>query len=87
MIPVSEDGSIGETVVSEGALEGHIVESADSRRIEGFPFESLFWVEEYSMLLGDLHRLPDVEKRGGKFNHRERAIEKAIPLIRGMMAS
>jgi XTP/dITP diphosphohydrolase len=85
-IPVGEDGTIGEPVHVEGSLEGRIVLTADRRRTEGFPFESLFWADEYGLLLGDLHRLPDVEKRSGKFNHRERAIEKVIPLIREMFA-
>jgi len=85
IVSVDEHGLIGDTVMCEGELNGHILETANPQRIEGFPFESLFFADEYGMLLGDLHRLPDAEKRKGKFNHRERAIEKAIPIIEDMM--
>lgn len=85
-IPVEADGSIEETIVVHGELDGRIVEKSDPRRIEGFPFESLFWANDYGMILGDLHRLSNEEKRSGKFNHRERAIEKIIPLIKSMIS-
>jgi|GEM_PF-303786 inosine/xanthosine triphosphate pyrophosphatase family protein len=76
---------ISEPMHFEGELRGRIVETADPHRIEGFPFESLFYATEYGMILGDLHRLPEAEKRKGLFNHRERAIEKAIPVIQGLL--
>ncbi len=87
IVVVDEKGAISKPVMIDGTLEGRIIEAEDldKRRIEGFPFESLFWVTEYSMLLGDLHHLSDEEKRKGLFNHRERAIEKAIPTIKEMM--
>ncbi len=85
MITVSEIGVIGYPVVTTGSLDGRILDATDEIRIEGFPFESIFYVTEYDMLLGELHRLPDEEKRAGKFNHRERAIENAVPMIKKMM--
>jgi len=84
LIPVDEHGSVGVPVTVEGSLDGRITETADPMRIEGFPFEPIFYVPEYNMLLGALHRLPAAEK-SGKLNHRERAIEKAIPIIERRM--
>ncbi|MDR3558367.1 MAG: non-canonical purine NTP pyrophosphatase, partial [Candidatus Pacebacteria bacterium] len=86
VVPVDENGAVGTAVACEGELDGRILEAVDTVRIEGFPYESLFWADEYGMILGDLHRLPDDVKHAGKFNHRERAIEKAIPIIQKMMA-
>lgn len=85
MLMVDENGNVGEPAYTEGTLAGVIIEGADPIRIAGFPFESLFYVTEYDMLLGALHRLSDDEKRLGKFNHRERAIEKAVPVIKSKM--
>ena len=78
MINVDEKGKIGKPIITEGTLQGRILEEADETRITGFPFECMFYVTEYNMLLGDLHRLDDKEKRKGKWNHREKAIEKVV---------
>ena len=70
--------------IFEGTLEGYILEKPSVQRVGGFPFESLFFVPEWNMLLGDARQLP-VEKKQGMLNHRERAIEKAIPRIRELL--
>ncbi len=85
MIVVDEHGTISDPITTKGNLKGWIKEEADPMRIEGFPFECIFYVTEYGMLLGELHHLPDEEKRAGKFNHRERALELAVPIIKGLM--
>lgn len=85
LVTVNEEGKVGVPQLFEGTLKGWILEKANHTRIEGFPFESLFWVIEYDLLLGDLHRLSDEEKKG-KFNHRERALEKVIPVIKEMVS-
>lgn len=87
MIKIDGGGTIHKPVMSEGTLDGSILEIPNEMRIPGFPFESLFFVDEYKMLLGDLHNLSDKDKSKGLFNHRERAIEKAIPIIMGMLDS
>lgn len=79
---VGEGGKIIKPLTFEGTLEGRIREHADATRIVGFPFESIFEVKEWNMLLGDLHRMSDEKKREGYYNHRERAIEKTIPYIK-----
>lgn len=45
-----------------GLLDGTILEEADPMRIAGFPMESLFYVDEYSLLLGTIQLLPPDEK-------------------------
>jgi hypothetical protein len=46
----------------DGLLDGTILEEADPMRIAGFPMESLFYVDEYSLLLGTIQLLPPDEK-------------------------
>lgn len=87
VLPVDEQARLGQLVTFTGELNGFIAEQADEVRIPGFPFESLFEVAEYGrMLLGDL-RHTDLEERMRKkmFNHRERAIQNALPYLRTMM--
>ncbi|MEI8067900.1 MAG: non-canonical purine NTP pyrophosphatase [Candidatus Shapirobacteria bacterium] len=94
-VPVEKRGAQFRTVLAldvpgkgieifEGILRGYILEEASVMRVEGFPFESLFFVPEWNMLLGDARQLP-VEKKQHLLNHRERAIEKAIPRIRELL--
>lgn len=72
--------------IFDGTLRGYILEEPSILRVEGFPFESLFFVPEWNMLLGDARQLP-VGKKQHLLNHRERAIEKAIPRIRELLGS
>ncbi|PIU03851.1 hypothetical protein COT44_01040 [Candidatus Shapirobacteria bacterium CG08_land_8_20_14_0_20_39_18] len=70
--------------VYSGTLKGVILEKAASLRVEGFPFESLFYVSEWNKLLGETHHMSMEEKRG-RLNHRERALEKVIPRIQELI--
>jgi len=67
--------------VFEGTLRGVILERADPLRLAGFPFESLFFVPEWGMLLGAMHLLP-AEEKTHFVTHRERALRQALPTIR-----
>lgn len=70
----------------DGTLRGVILEKPAPLRIRGFPFESLFYIPQWNMVLGDVHQLPAEKKR--KFlTHRERAVEKALPRIRSLFGS
>jgi XTP/dITP diphosphohydrolase len=69
----------------DGTLRGVILERADPLRIEGFPFESIFFVPDWGMLLGEFHQLPAAEKVCC-VTHRERALRAALPLIRALLA-
>jgi XTP/dITP diphosphohydrolase len=68
----------------DGALRGVILPEADALRIEGFPFESLFFVPDWGMLLGQAHLLP-AEEKAHFVTHRERAVRRALPRINEMM--
>lgn len=73
-----------ETEFFDGILRGYILEKPSIQKVEGFPFESLFFVPEWNMLLGDARQLP-VEKKQHLLNHREKAINKAIPRIKELL--
>ena len=63
----------------EGELTGHIVEKPIELRMEGFPFESLFYADEYQLMLGEIHQLSIEEKLSrGVLTHRERAFQNFL---------
>lgn len=65
----------------DGVMLGRITETAAPLKMEGFPFESIFYCTEYDMLLGDMHQLPDEEKI--KFlTHREKAVQKTLTYLK-----
>lgn len=68
----------GEVETFDGILRGVIVEKPTPQRIEGFPYESLFYIPEYRMMLGELHQLADADKPK-YLTHRERAFMKLLP--------
>ena len=70
----------GDIELFDGILRGYILEEPSILRVEGFPFESLFMTDSET-LLGDDRQIP-VEKRLGRLNHRERAIDKVINWIK-----
>ena len=56
-----------------GELKGEILRTADPLRVEGFPLESIFFVEEWGKLLGEVNIMDGSEK--SKFpTHREKAL-------------
>ncbi|MBN2305757.1 MAG: non-canonical purine NTP pyrophosphatase [Anaerolineae bacterium] len=68
-----------------GTLRGLILEKPAPLRIEGFPFESIFYVPEWGKLLGEIHSLPPEQKRQ-YVTHRERALWPALPRLRELLA-
>ena len=68
----------------DGTLRGVILETPADIRVEGFPFESLFFVPEWNMLLGEIHSL-SMEDKGDKIIHREKALQKAIPRLKQLL--
>jgi len=57
-----------------GLMEGRILEEpARSTPIEGFPFRSLFWVDELKRPIHEVHDL-SLKERAGFLTHREKAL-------------
>ncbi|HBC45278.1 TPA: hypothetical protein DCZ81_03870 [Candidatus Collierbacteria bacterium] len=75
----------GNIEIFKGVLRGVILKEADPIRIKGFPFESLFFVTDWNMLLGHASKLP-VNQMKNRRNHREKALHEAIPRIRALIS-
>lgn len=69
----------------DGILEGRITETAAPLKMEGFPFESIFFCTEYDLLLGEMHQLPDEEKLK-YLTHRERAVQKTLEYLKQLFS-
>lgn len=94
-VPDEQRGAVFRTVIAlgrpgktlrlfEGSLHGVILSEAAPFRIAGFPFESVFYVPSWGMLLGDLYRMSAAEKAAYP-THRDRAIQAALPHIRALL--
>jgi XTP/dITP diphosphohydrolase len=72
----------------DGILRGNIMSSAAPLQYTGMPFETLFYISAWGKLLGDIHDLsPEAKSQHGYLTHRERAIQKALPRLRELLAS
>jgi len=69
----------------DGILEGEILQKPIPLRIEGVPFESLFYIPKWKLVLGEVHQMP-VEKRQKFLTHRELAVTKALPSIKKLLS-
>jgi len=77
-----------QTHTFSGVLSGHIVKTPTPLKIKGFPFESLFFADEYRLMLGDIHQLTIEEKISKSIlTHRERAINAALPHLLALSQS
>ncbi len=82
MVCVNEAGHINSLVTFEGDLSGRILEQPSDVRVEGFPFESLFFATEYQMVLHEMVAMDAADKIGSAIlNHRERALVSAVPVL------
>lgn len=68
----------------DGILEGEILQKPIPLRIEGVPFESLFYIPKWKLVLGEVHQMP-VEQRQKLLTHRELAVTKALPRIKNLL--
>lgn len=58
-----------------GRMSGHILDDPiDATLIDGFPFRSVFWVDEINCPIYEVHGLKP-EDRGGFLTHREKAFK------------
>lgn len=69
----------------EGILQGRITETAAPLKMEGFPFESIFYSTEHDMLLGEMHQLSDEEKLQN-LTHREKAVQKTVEYLKQLFS-
>ena len=98
-IPAGKRGAQFRTVISvgslnhpttthDGILRGSIVEEITPYDLEGFPFGSTFYIDEFEAMLGDVHNMSIEEKTKQNFHsHRERAIESALPVIKQLLSN
>ena len=70
----------------DGILDGEILQKPIPLRIEGVPFESLFYIPKWKLVLGEVHQMP-VEKRQKFLTHRELAVTKALPRIKKLLSA
>lgn len=68
---------------STGELVGKILIEEDSTtdRMEGFPFGTIFWIDELKTTLGKFHASRNDEKFKGFKTHREKALDKFVQEI------
>lgn len=74
----------GEVETYDGTLDGIILEKPSDFRVEGFPFESLFFIPEWNILLGELHQLSMADKKG-RLIHREKALQKVVSRVKELL--
>jgi len=81
VLAVAKHGQLTQTF--DGILSGHIVTKPTPLLIKGFPFESLLYIDEYKMMLGDIHQLSTQEKATKHiFTHRERAFTQSLSYLK-----
>jgi XTP/dITP diphosphohydrolase len=69
----------------EGVLRGVILQQPQEEFIvEGYPFESIFWVPEWQMVLGEFHQRQDLD-RSTHASARERAFLNALPEVLNLL--
>lgn len=69
----------GSNVTSESAIRGIVAESPAKIRTPGFPYRSLLYLPELGKYY-DHHELTIEENQA--YNHRKKAVEKLIPLLK-----
>ena len=74
----------GDIEVYLGELQGTILEEPAKLKIEGFPFESIFYIPQWEMVLGEVHQL-SMDKKIHYLTHREMAVKKALPKIQKLL--
>lgn len=67
--------------IFNGVLKGEIVQKPKPLKIEGFPFETLFYIPKWKMLLQQVHEITSKPKNK-YLTHRELAIRKAVKNIK-----
>lgn len=72
----------GETYISEGVIRGIIKQSPNSKRVEGYPYRSLFYLPK----LKKYYLKDELSKKEEKlYNHRYKALKKLKKIIRSKL--
>lgn len=72
----------GEIQIFNGVLKGTILEQPRKERREGFPFDPLFYCEEWGLTLGEVHDLSTHQRDATQIHtHRERALQNVSKYI------
>jgi XTP/dITP diphosphohydrolase len=80
VISVASKGT--QTRTFSGQLDGRILAKPLESRVEGLPFQPLFFSTEYNLMLGQLHDMSIEEKIERRIStHRERAVIAALPYL------
>ena len=75
-----------ETKLFEGILRGTILAKPHDLRVEGLPFQPLFYANEYDKMLYAIHDLSfDQKIKEGILTHRERAVVSALPYLTSLL--
>jgi XTP/dITP diphosphohydrolase len=69
-----------------GVLRGRISSKPIALKIPGFPFESIFFIPQWKMMLGEVHQL-EGEQKQKYLTHRELAISHALARIKKLISS
>ena len=80
VISVATKGTVTRTF--SGQLDGRILVQPLESRVEGLPFQPLFFSAEYNLMLGQLHDMSIEEKIERRIStHRERAVIASLPYL------
>jgi XTP/dITP diphosphohydrolase len=72
-----------EAICFDGILRGSIAVEPIPQRFEGFPFESIFYLPEEKLMLGDLHQIPAAQ-RPAILSHRESSVQKVVEFLNNL---
>lgn len=73
------------TKLFAGTLDGEIVNDPSPQIHPGFPFETLFYVPEWKVVIGEIYKL-NPQARDLLATHRHKAVLKALPYLRSLLA-
>lgn len=72
------------TQLFSGTLDGEIVMSPVPQTHPGFPFETLFYVPQWKIVIGEVYKL-NPEERVSLQTHRHQAVLKALPYLKSLL--
>lgn len=74
------------TKIFSGTLDGEIVENPTPQLHPGFPFETLFYVPKWKIVIGEVYKLKPKDRELLQ-THRHQAILSALPYLKNLLIS